>query len=176
MKNHTDLLVSYSWGRFHRVRKEIIDILAQFGDPSAMVDRTSVFGIAFVRTSLDNRTVIKQCQALWQESGSRRIQFAIKWVPVDYWCETDLDAIKQVIDTKVKDQIKPNQTWGMVVKRRRYQKHHTIDIARYLAQDIDRKVNLNAPDWIVWVDIIGKETAIALLKSDDTFSIGETSF
>ena len=176
MKNHTDLLVSYSWGRFPRVRNEIIAILAQFGDPAPVVDRTAVFGIAFVRTALNNRAVIRQCQTLWQEAGSRCFQFAIKWVPVDYWCETDLDAIKQLIDSKLKNQIKANQTWGMVVKRRRYQKHHTSDIVRYLAQDIDRKVNLNEPDWIVWIDIIGKQTAIALLTSDDIFSIGVSSF
>jgi tRNA acetyltransferase TAN1 len=174
MKSHTDLLVSYSWGGFRNVRNEIIATLAHFGDPAPTVDRTSVFGIALVRTSLNNRAVIKQCRALWQEYGSRRFQFAIKWVPVDYWCETDLDAIKEVIDTKLKDRIKANQTWGMVVKRRRYQKHHTIDVVRYLAEDIDRKVDLNEPDWIVWVDIIGKATAIALLKRDETFSSGLT--
>ena len=172
MKKHTDLLVSYSWGRFSQVRHEVMAILAEFGDHAAIVDRTAVFGIAVVRTCLNNRAVIKQCRALWQASGSRRFQFAIKWVPVDYWCATDLDAIKQLIDTRFKAQIKPTQTWGMVVKKRRYQQQHTMDIVRYLAQDIDRKVNLNAPDWIVWVDILGRQTAMALLKSDEIFSTG----
>lgn len=171
-KNNRDLLVSYSWGRLHLARTEIIQALKQFGDPDPSVERTSVSGIALVHTCLNNRTVIKQCKTLWQEPGARGFQFAIKWVPVDYWCKTDLDAMKQVIDTKVKDQIKTNQTWGMVVKKRRYQKHHSLDIVRHLAQDVDREVNLNEPDWIIWVDIIGKETAIALLKRNEIFSVG----
>ena len=174
VKNNTDLLVSYSWGCFHWARAEIMKILKQLGDPAPLVERTAVSGIAMVRTCLNNRTVIKHCKAIWQTPGSHDLQFAIKWVPVDYWCKTDLDAMKQVIDTSVKGQIKPDQTWRMVVKRRRYQKHHTIDIVRHLAQDVDRVVNLNEPDWIIWVDIIGRETAIALLKGDEVFSINKS--
>lgn len=170
--NNMDLLISYPWGRLHQARTEIIQILKQFGDPDPVVERTSVAGIALVHTCLDNRALIRQCKALWQESGTDRFQFAIKWVPVDYWCETDLDAMKQLIDTELKDRIAPNQTWGMVVKKRRYQKHHSIDIVRHLAQDVDRQVNLNEPDWIIWVDIIGKQTAIALLKRGEIFSAG----
>lgn len=174
LKNNTDLFVSYSWGRFHQARTEIIQILNQFGDPGPTVERTSVAGIALVHTCLNNREVIKQCKTLRQEPGAYNFQFAIKWVPIDYWCKTDLNAMKQVIDSKLIDQIKPNQTWGMVVKKRRYQKHHSIEIVHHLAQDVDREVNLNEPDWIIWVDIIGKKTAIALLKKDEVFSVGYT--
>lgn len=173
MKNYSDLIVSYPWGCFRKLRKEVIAILAQIGDPVPLVDRTAVFGIAFVRTALDNRRVIQHCRALWQEAGLTNFQYAIKWLPVDYWCDTDLDIIKELIDSKLKDQIDPEQTWGMVVKRRRYQKHHTIEIIRYLAQDIDRKVNLSTPDRIIWVDMLGRQTAVALLQREEIFSIGE---
>ena len=174
IKNHTDLLVSYSWGCFARARAEIRQILKQLGDPGPLVERTAVAGIALVRTCLDNRSVIRHCKELWQTPGSHQLEFAIKWVPVDYWCRTDLDAIKQVIDTQLKGRINPDQTWGMAVKRRRYQEHHTIDIVRHLARDVDRVVNLNEPDWIIWVDILGRDTAIALIKRDEVFSINKS--
>jgi tRNA acetyltransferase TAN1 len=142
------------------------------GDPYPSVERTPVMGIALVHSSLNNRSIVQQCRTLWQQQDLQRFQFAVKWVPVDYWCKTDLEAMKRVIDTHLKDYVKPNQSWGMVVKKRRFQKHHTIDIVRHLARDVNRRVDLNKPDWIVWVDIIGGDTAITFLKPDEKFSVG----
>ena len=167
-----DLLVSYNWGQFSRARPEIIRILKRFGDPGPWVVKTSVMGIAFVHSSLDNREVIKRCRALWESDPLNSFEFAIKWVPVDYWCATELTAMKDVIDNKIKQQIEKNRTWGMQVHKRRWQQYHTIEITEFLATDIDRKVDLTHPDWIVWVDVIGGDTAISLLKPQDIFSIG----
>lgn len=167
-----DLLVSHSWGHFHQARTEVIQILNQMGDPGPSVERTPVLGIALVHSCLNNRLVIQQCKTFRQERGLSSFQFAIKWVPVDYWCRTDLEDMKRVIDTHLADYVKPDQTWGMVVKKHRFQRYHSIDIVHHLAQDVHRQVNLNKPDWIVRVDILGKETSIAFLKPDEIFSVG----
>ena len=127
-------------------------------------------GIAVAHTSLDNRQIIHQCRELLHQ-GKMRFDFAVKWVPVDYWCWTDLDTIKQLIDEKVIPRIQPEETWAMQVNKRRWQIYHTIDIVTALAADIDRKVNLSHPDKIVWIDIIGNETAVSVLKPDDIFSV-----
>lgn len=127
-------------------------------------------GIAVVHTSLDTRQVIHQCRAQLHE-GKISFDFAVKWVPVDYWCWTSLESIKQLIDEKVLPRISPDETWAMQVNKRRWQTYHTIDIVTTLAADIDRKVNLAHPDKIVWVDIIGNETAVSVLKPDEIFSV-----
>jgi tRNA acetyltransferase TAN1 len=167
-----DLLVSYAWSHFYLAKPEIIRILKRLGDPDSLVEKTDVMGIAVVHTCLDNREVIKCCRTLWESDPLDSFEFAIKWVPVDYWCETDLNAMKQVIDSSIKERIERNQTWGMKVQKRRWQLHHTIEITEYLAADIERKVNLSHPDRIVWVDVVGRQTAISLLKPDEIFSIG----
>ena len=167
-----DLLVSYSWSHFSRAKPEIIAILTRFGDPEPQVRKTAVMGIAVVHSCLDNREVIKRCRALWESDPLDSFEFAIKWVPVDYWCATLLTAMKQVIDNKIKERIEKNRTWGMKVHKRRWQQYHTIEITEFLAADIDRKVDLSHPDWIVWIDVVGRQTAISLLKPQDIFSIG----
>jgi tRNA(Ser,Leu) C12 N-acetylase TAN1 len=167
-----DLIVSYNWGQFSRARSEITRILNRFGDPDPWVKKTFVMGIAIVRSCLDSREVIKRCRSLWESEPQHSFEFAIKWVPADYWCATELTAMKYVIDNKIKARIEKNQTWGMQVHKRRWQQYHTIEITEFLAADINRKVDLNHPDRIVWVDIIGRETAISLLKPQDIFSIG----
>ena len=61
---------------------------------------------------------------------------------------------------------------SMKVHKRRWQRYHTIEIVEYLAADIEKKVDLGDPDWILWVDIIGRDTAVSLLKPEEVFSLG----
>jgi tRNA acetyltransferase TAN1 len=165
-----DLLISYPWGRFYPARREALYVLKVLGDPHASMRWTFVMGIAVAHTSLDNHQIIQLCRELYHE-GKSQFDFAVKWVPVDYWCWTDLNSIKQVIDQKVLPRLQPDETWAMQVNKRRWQTYHTLDIVTTLAADIDRKVDLSHPDKIVWVDVVGNETAVSVLKPDEIFSV-----
>ena len=165
-----DLLVSYSWGQFSRARREIGQILEGFGDPNPIIEKSAVMGISVVQTRLDNRDVIRKCRELYQAEPLTAFEFAIKWVPVDYWCETSLESIKELIEEKILERIGDEQTWAMRVKKRRWQRYHTAEIVEYLAAAIDREVNLDNPDRILWVDVVGRDTAVSLLAPDDIFS------
>ena len=170
----TDLLVSYSWGGFGRTKPEVLRILKLLGDPDPWVRKSDVRGIAIARSCLDNRAVIRRCRELW--SGPQPpFQFAIKWVPADHWCATSLDAIKQLIDERLVPDIGPDQTWGMKVYKRRWQAYHTREIVDHLAAGIDRKVDLDHPDWLLLVNVLGRETAVTLLRPDEVFSLGASS-
>lgn len=165
----TDLLVSYAWRRFGPARREILRILKHLGDEHARVERTDVGGIALVHTGLDNREVVRRCRELFRAAPT--FEYAIKWVPVDYWCDTDLDAMKKLFEERIRGQIGENETWGMKVEKHRWQKHHTADIVACLAPAIDRRVNLDNPDKLVRVDVVGRQTAISVLRPGDTFSV-----
>ena len=128
-----DLLVSYNWSHFRLARPEIIAILKRFGDPEPRVEKTATIGIAVAHSRLDNREVILRCRALWQSDPLASFEFAIKWVPVDYWCATGLDAMKQVIDERIAERIGKKQSWGMKVHKRRWQRYHTSEIIEFLA-------------------------------------------
>ena len=58
-----------------------------------------------------------------------------------------------------------------MIPARCWQQYYTIEIVEYLAADIEKKVDLGNPDWILWVDVIGRETALSLLRPDESFSI-----
>lgn len=167
-----DLLISYARGRFYRAKPESIRILQRFGDPAPRIDKTAVMGIAVAHTCLDNREVIKRCRALWKNEPQDSFEFAIKWLPVDYWCETRLAAMKAVIDSHIVDRISDKQTWGMKVYKRRWQRYHSIEIIEYLAADIPYKVDLGNPDWTLYINVVGRVTALSLLKPAEVFSTG----
>ena len=163
-----DLLVSYSWNHFFPARREVISVLKNFGDPDPKVEKSGVMGIAIVHTSLDNREVIGRCKELFVAAPA--FEFAIKWVPVDFWCDTALDSMKKVIEESVRHQIGENETWGMKVEKRGWQQYHTAEIVEYLAASINRKVNLKNPDKLIRIDVLRERTAISLLKPGEIFS------
>ncbi len=163
-----DLLVSHQRGRYGRARREILKVLKRLGDEHPLIERTAVDGIAFVRTALDGRFVVQGCRALFK--GGFAFEDAIKWTPVDDWCEADLQAIRRLLAEHVRDRIEPSETWGLKVAKRRWQRYHTDDIVRQLAGAIDRKVDLDHPDKLVRVDVVGSEAAISVLRPDDVFS------
>ncbi len=165
-----ELLLSYHRNHFFPARREIAGILRALGDPSPAVTRTGVMGMAVVSTSLDNREVVRKCKSLFATEDG--FQHAIKLVPIDFWCETDLDAMKKVIEENVRGLIGEGETWAMKVEKRRWQKYHTIEIIRYLAESISQKVNLRNPDKLVRIDIVGRKTAVSVLKPGEIFSVG----
>jgi len=165
-----DMLISFPWGRFTPMHREALRILKRLGDKQPHIEWTTVEGIAVAHTSLDNREVITRCRELLR-NREEEFELAVKWLPVDYWCETNLDAMKQVIEEQVRPRIQATECWAMIVKKRRWQRYHTADIIAYLAPSIDYKVDLNNPDKIVWIDVLGAHTAIAVLKPQEIFSV-----
>jgi tRNA(Ser,Leu) C12 N-acetylase TAN1 len=164
-----ELLVSHQRGRYGKARREILRTLRRLGDEHPAVERTSVHGIALVHSGLDGREVVHRCRELFLEGLA--FEYAIKWVPVDYWCELDLEAMRNLLAQKVRDQIAHNETWGMKVEKRRWQRYSTRDIVLYLAGAIDRQVDLDHPDKLVRVDVVGGQVAVSVLRPGDVFSI-----
>ena len=165
-----DLLVSYPRGYYGAARQELARILGRFGNPRPHVEKSGVPGICVVHSGLDNRHVIARCAELYHgEPGSFR--FAIKWVPVDYWCEKDLDAIRQLIEQQVAPRIGVQETWAMKVEKRGWAQYHTAEIIQHLAEAIDRKVRLKAPDKLVRIDILDRAVAASVLRPGEIFSI-----
>jgi len=165
-----NLLVSYSWNIFNKARDEIAKILKEFGDDNPVIKRTIARGIAGVKTKLDSREVVRKVRELFEKDPSQ-INFAIKWIPVDNWCKSDLDEMKKIIK-KIKVGIKKGEKWAMEVEKRRYTNYHTAEIIEELAKEIEEKVNLEHPDKIVRIDILGQSAGISLLKPENIFSTG----
>jgi len=163
-----NLLVSYKWRNFFEAKKEIQGVLKKLGDENPKIEKTLARGILGVKTKINNREVIKAVRKFYQENPWE-FNFSIKWIPHDFWCISQLDEMKKLV-SKIKNQIKPKETWAMKVEKRRYTWYHTDEIIHELASEIKEKVNLSKPDKILRVDILGDYAAISILKPEEIFS------
>jgi len=166
-----NLLVSYSWGVYGRAKKEIVQVLEMLGDGGPVVKRTIAEGIIGVKTRLDPREVVRGLRRLFDEDPSV-LQYTLKWVPVDLWTLSDMDSMKEAV-RKLRNGIREGERWRMTVEKRRYTQHHKIEIIRELAELIDEKVDLENPEKILRVDIIGRYAGISVLTPQEVFSVAK---
>ena len=62
----------------------------------------------------------------------------------------------------------------MTVEKRRYARFHKIEIIRELADLIGEEVDLENPDKILRIEIIGKYVGLSVLAPQDIFSVAKT--
>ncbi len=167
--NEFNLLVSHRFKEQQEAFEEIVSLLNKLGDSQPQVVDTTVKGIIGVKTQIDARTVTSKLRELFRENNEN-IKFAIKWVPIDNWCDSSLDVMVEMVQ-KVKDQIGPDETWAMDIEKRKYPNVRTYDILTRLAENIKARVDLKKPQKILRVDIMGTEAGISVLKPEDIFSV-----
>lgn len=167
-----NLLVSCAWGAYERARREILQILRKLGDEEPLVKRTAARGIIGVRTTINSREVIQRLRILFDRDPFQ-IQHTLKWAPVDLWTSSKLDSMKEGI-TELRNKIHSGERWRMTMEKRRYTRFHKIEIIRELADLIDEEVDLENPDKILRIEIIGKYAGLSVLAPQDIFSVAKT--
>ena len=167
-----NLLVSCAWGAYERARREILQILRKLGDGEPLVKRTAARGIIGVRTTMNSREVIQRLRELFDEDPLL-IQHTLKWAPVDLWRSSALDSMKEGI-AELRKKFHGGERWRMTLEKRRYTRFHKIEIIRELADLIDEEVDLENPDKILRIEIIGKCAGLSVLAPQDIFSVAKT--
>jgi len=169
-----NLLVSCSWSAYKKAKGEILRVLELLGDERPLVKPTIAQGIIGVKTSLNPRDVVSKLHRLFDE-GKFIFEHTLKWVPVDLWTFSDIESMKEAV-ARLRHRIQPSERWRITLEKRRYTLHHKIDIIRELAQLISAEVDLEKPDKILRVDIIGKYAGISVLTPKDVFSTTKVVF
>lgn len=167
-----NLLVSSSRGGYQAARREIGAILRAMGDEGPVVSRTPVRGLVGVRTGLEPRHVVRELRAR-QEREVGCPQHTCKWVPVEVWVSADVEAMKDMVH-RLRDRIGPSETWRLTLHKHRYRLHHQIELVRILAEPVTAKVDLDHPDKILRVDIVGEQAAVSVLAPDEVFSVARS--
>jgi tRNA acetyltransferase TAN1 len=164
-----NLLVSHGWWSWYKARQEALGLLKEFGDDHALVSRTVARGLAGVKTVLNNRGVVASLTEKFSLDPSS-VQFTLKWTPIDLWCESTIESMKQSL-ASLKAKIEAGESWMMHVEKRGYTAHHSAEVIEELAVLIDEKVDLKNPDRVVWIEILGGQAGMSVIRPGEVFSL-----
>jgi tRNA acetyltransferase TAN1 len=149
--------------------EEMKDLLEQLGDISPDATTTKARGIIVAKTNLDPFTVIKKVRELiWKNEFPYKV--ILKLRPIERIVNSNLEEIQQACAELAEKKIDNNQSFRVTLERR-FTNIERNDLIIAAASNIDRKVDLNNPDMIVFIEVLEDSAGISILKQADELSI-----
>jgi len=163
-----NLVVSTSRGNERNTCSELWYLLGEIGDRGSTVEPTPAIGLVVAKTKLEAIKAVHDLRALLKERPWE-FKYTLKLVPVQSVSEAKLEAI-QSNALALAQKIGDTETFRITVEKR----HTSLSsktIIDTIAKKIDRKVELENPDRIIMIDVIGDLAGLALVKSEDILSV-----
>jgi tRNA acetyltransferase TAN1 len=164
-----NLIATTARGNERPMINEILYLLKEeVGDAEAQAVKTKVRGIIVAKTTLDPLAVIEKFHAILNERPYE-FRYALRILPIQKVVPTELEEIKKTTAELAKN-IGENETFRITVEKR-FTTLHTKDLIEAAAGDIKNKVNLETPDKILLIEVLGALTGVSLLKPSDILGV-----
>lgn len=163
-----NLIVSTYRHREEDAQNELHGILKLFGDSRPESEITELVGILVARTLLEPSEVVNKIKELVHDEPWR-VRYILRLLPIEFTItENGLDSITNAAK-KLASKIKKLETFRITVEKRN-SLLSSSEIIVGIASEIDSKVDLENPDWVVLVEIIGKLVGMSVLRPREVFS------
>jgi tRNA acetyltransferase TAN1 len=164
-----NLIATTVRGNERAMVNEILFLLKdQIGDQEAAAVKTGVRGIIVAKTSLNPYSVIEKLHCLLSERPYE-FRFALRIMPIERVVPTDLETIKQV-SLELAARIDKNETYRITIEKR-FTTLHSMDIISAVATEIQCKADMEKPNKILLIEIMGAVTGISLIKPNEIISV-----
>lgn len=162
-----NLLITTARGNEEDACSEIWYLIGEMGDSAVKVDKTGITGLIAAKTAFNPFEVIKKLRAILKERPYE-FRYTFRVIPIEKLVRTDLGEIERAA-TELGGKIGENETFRVTVEKR-FTTTQTRDIIEAAAAKIERQVNLNAPDKIILIEVVGGLTGVSVAKAEDILS------
>ena len=163
-----NLIVTCSRNFEEEAKNEIKNILDKLGDKTPEVTITDLSGILTVKTSIGLDSIIRKIkQILDDEPWS--VRYSLRIIPIQGISTTNIDAIVSEMK-KLTSIIQEHESFKIVVEKRNSD-ISSNEIISEIAKDLQNKVSMENPDWILLVEILGEKSGVSVVKEDSIISV-----
>jgi len=142
--------------------------LRAVGDPEPKVNKTHVKGIIQGSTTLDPTEAIMLMKE-HMKSEIERYDKLYRVMPILSWVKTNIeDIVNEVIAQK--DRIGEDEKFRVTLEKRKTELR-SREVIEAVAEVIDNPVDLENPDWIVLVEIMGEHTGVSIVRKEALFNV-----
>ena len=165
-----NLLISTSRYNETYAKSELWFLLLMCGDKYPIISGFQFSGLITALTNLNPKQVISKIKKI-QGGDPNFLQFILKIIPIDFICETDTTIIKQIIQKNQKNYISKSDSFKISLKRRHHEKIERVKFIETIAKVIENEVDLENPDKIIRIEMLGNISGISFLKKDEIINI-----
>ena len=162
-----NLLVTSQKGSEAKASAEFKEIALQRGHRKLHIEKAGFDGI--LEIEIENARDFIAFMRDYVRSEPFRVHFIQRLIPVDIVVDTNLEQIKEAA-VHIAPQILEGETFRIDITERESptSRKELIDT---IAGVVDRKVNLNSPDKVFNVEVLGEYTAMSVARPDEILSI-----
>ncbi len=164
-----NLVATTSRGNERPMCNELLYLLKdELGDPEPQTSKTKIRGLIVAKTTMDPFVAIEKLRAILKERPYE-FRYALRIVPIERVVPTELEEIK-LVTQELAARIGEQESFRVTVEKR-FTALHSKDIIEAAADGIKRKADMNHPDHILQIEVLGALTGISLLKPSDVISV-----
>jgi tRNA acetyltransferase TAN1 len=169
-----NILATTSRGNERQMCSELAYLLKEeLGDPEPMIGKTGIRGLVVAKTCLDPCDATEKFRAILQEHPYK-FRYALRILPIEKVVPTGLEEVKRAA-LELATRFKKNETYRVTVEKR-FTNLHSRELIEAAVIGIDttsneRKVNLENPDKILLIEVLGGLTGISLIKPNHILAV-----
>jgi tRNA acetyltransferase TAN1 len=163
-----NLLATTSRGNESYACSELRYLLEEVGDSAPIVDKTGISGLIAAKTAFNPFDVIEKFREFLRECPYE-FRYTLRIIPVEKVVRTDLGEIQRVV-MELGSRISEGETFRVTVEKR-FTGIPTQDIIKAAAANIEREVNLNNPDKILLIEVVGGLTGVSVIKPVEILAV-----
>ncbi|MFQ6053053.1 MAG: THUMP domain-containing protein [Candidatus Bathyarchaeia archaeon] len=168
-----NLIATSERGRESEACSELWMMLRAVGDEKPIVDRSPVRGLILARTNLEPVEAVRRLRDELLRSPDD-FQALLRVLPIERVIPTDLDGMTAEVKKRA-SRIGSGESFRVTVEKRRT-KLRSREIIEAVAAGIDRRVDLEHPDWVVLIEIVGRLTGVSVVRPGSLLNIQKTRF
>jgi len=165
-----NLLVTTARGSEEDACSEIWYLMGEIGDAAVKVERTGITGLIAAKTALDPFEVVEKFRLILNERPYE-FRYSLRIIPIEKAVRTDLGEIQRTT-IELSSKIKENESFRVTVEKR-FSSTPTNALIEAAATIMERRVDLNHPDKIVLIEVVGGLTGISILKPNEILSVAK---
>jgi tRNA acetyltransferase TAN1 len=162
------MLATTMRGNERQMCHELVFLLKEAGDAEPKADKTGIRGIVVAKTSLNPVEAIEKFRTILQERPYE-FRYALRILPIEKVVHTDLEEVKAAA-SEFTAKLGENETFRVTVEKR-FTNIHSRDFIEAVATEVKNKVELNHPDKVLLIEVLGGLTGLAFIKPVDTISV-----
>ncbi len=160
-----NLLVACPRDRERAAKSEVMYFVGDLlEDPDLKVSNTNISGLLAGKTSLNPFEVVHRLREFALENAYQ-FRFAIRFTPIEECVDSNIEDIVEAT-RRLLPKIDTDESFRVTV-RRRHTELENMEVVTAVAAEIPRKVNLDAPDKTVLVEIVGEWTGLSVLETEE---------
>lgn len=168
MLSEFNLLATTLRGNERQMRYELRVLLKELGDERPKTAKTGIRGLIVAKTALDPVETIDKLRDILQERPYE-FRYALRILPIEKVVETDLEQIKQTA-LEMTATMGEAESFRITVEKR-FTEIHSQEIIKAIASEIKNPVNLNSPDKVLLIEVLGGLTGVSLIKPTQIISV-----